>query len=192
MDSYAVYAFLLLFAGIAILAAEVFIPSGGVLFCVTLITLVASVSFAYAAWWKSSPQAFWAFCGLLLALVPITLVGAFTVLPRTRFGKSIMLEAPDLEALTPFAKESSRLAELVGRQGTAQTLLNPGGMVLVDGERWHAFTDGLLIDPGTKIEVAEVRGARLLVRPVTRETPTGNGDVAATEAESLDFQIPQG
>lgn len=192
MDSYAVYAFLLLFAGIAILAAEVFIPSGGLLFCVMTVTLVASVSFAYAAWWKTSPQAFWAFCSLLLALVPITVVGAFTLLPRTRFGKSILLEAPDLEAVTPFAKESSRLAELVGRRGTAQTLLNPGGMVLIDSERWHAFTDGLLIDPGTPIEVAEVRGTRLLVRLATRETSPGNGEVAATEAESLDFQIPQG
>lgn len=192
MDSYAVYAFLLLFAGIAILAAEVFIPSGGVLFCVMLVTLIASVSFAYAAWWNSSPQAFWAFCGLLLALVPLTLVGAFTLLPRTRFGKSILLEAPELEAVTPFAKESSRLAELVGCQGTAQTLLNPGGMVFIEGQRWHAFTDGLLIDPGTPVEVAEVRGTRLLVRPATREPSTGHGDVPAGKAEPLDFQIPQG
>lgn len=190
MDSYALYAFLLLFAGIAILAAEVFIPSGGLLFCVMTVMLIASVVCAYAAWWKTSPQAFFAFCGLLLMLVPSTLVGAFALLPRTKFGKKILLEAPDLDHVTPFAKESARLAELVGRQGQTLTLLNPGGMVSIDGERLHAFTDGLLLEPGTPVEVVQVRGSRLLVRPLSRSA-TEMAE-APSEPEPLDFQIPQG
>src|SRR4029079_1564835 len=132
--------------------------SGGLLFCVMVATLAASVFCAYAAWWKSNPQAFWGFCGFLLMMIPAGLVGAFTLLPRTKFGKRILLDAPDLDQVTPFAKESARLAKLIGRRGTTQTLLNPGGIVLIDGERLHAFTDGLMAVPGTVVEVAEVRG----------------------------------
>jgi membrane-bound ClpP family serine protease len=188
MDSYAIFAFLLLLAGILVLAAEVFIPSGGLLFCVTLVTLAASICCAYAAWWKTNPQAFWTFCGFLLMMVPATVIAAFLLLPRTKFGKKILLDAPDLDHVTPFAKESARLAQLVGRRGTTQTLLNPGGMVLIDGARHHAFTDGLLIEPGTVVEVAEVRGTRLLVR-----IPSGaRVDTAPPEAAPLDFELPQG
>lgn len=187
MDSYAVFAFLLLIAGILILAAEVFIPSGGLLFCVTAVTLTASVCCAYAAWWQSNPQAFWSFCGFLLMMVPAAVIGAFTLLPRTKFGKRILLDAPDLEQVTPFVKESARLAKLVGRRGTTQTLLNPGGIVLIDGERLHAFTDGLMAEPGTVVEVAEVRGTRLLVRISTKPLSANSPEPAP-----LDFEIPQG
>ncbi len=190
MDSYAVFAFLLLFAGIAILAAEVFIPSGGLLFCVMVVTLVASIWCAYAAWWKTSPQAFWGFCGFLLMMIPAALVGAFTALPHTKFGKKMLLEAPELEQVTPFAKESARLAQLVGSRGTTQTLLNPGGMVNINGERLHAFTDGLLVEPGIEVEVAEVRGTRLLVRIPLHHA--NNHAVASPEPAPLDFEIPQG
>jgi membrane-bound ClpP family serine protease len=191
MDSYAIFAFLLLFAGIAVLAAEVFIPSGGLLFCVMVATLAASVCCAYAAWWKSNPQAFWGFCGFLLMMIPAGLVGAFTLLPKTKFGKRILLDAPELEQVTPFAKESARLEQLVGRRGTTQTLLNPGGMVNIDGERLHAFTDGLLIEPGQEVEVAEVRGTRLLVRIPLNHAADNNG-TASPEPAPLDFEIPQG
>jgi membrane-bound serine protease (ClpP class) len=190
MDSYAVFAFLLLLAGILILAAEVFIPSGGLLFCVTAISLTASVFCAYAAWWKSNPQAFWSFCGFLLMMVPAVVIAAFTLLPRTKFGKKILLEAPELDHVTPFAKESAHLAQFVGRRGMTQTLLNPGGMVLIEGERHHAFTDGLMVEPGTPVEVAEVRGTRLLVRIPTK--PSGVDSAGASEPAPLDFEIPQG
>ena len=192
MDSNAIFAILLLIAGIGILTAEVFIPSGGLLGVITFITLIVSVIFAYRAWGTSHPNVFWAFCGVLLLLVPTALVVAFYILPRTALGKKVLLEAPTSEELTPFVKETDRLTKLIGRFGKTVTTLNPGGLVLLDGERLHVFSEGMIIEPGRSVEVLEVRGTRLLVRP---GEPPASSDPFVDEAGSarpLDFEFPQG
>lgn len=192
MDSNAIFAILLLIVGIGILTAEVFIPSGGLLGVVTFITLLISMVFAWRAWGGSHPNVFWAFCAVLLLLVPTALGAAFYMLPRTALGKRVLLEAPSTEEVTPFVKETERLAKLIGRFGKTATPLNPGGMVLLDGERLHAFSEGLIIESGRDVEVLEVRGTRLLVRP---GVPSDNNDPfvdAASSAKPLDFEFPQG
>lgn len=189
MDSYGIYAILLLVVGLAILAAEVFIPSGGLLFATTVIILLGSIWCAYAAWWQSDPQLFWTFCVVELLMVPLALVGAFTLLPRTKFGKRILLDAPDLDHVTPFAKETARLSQLIGQHGAAKTLLNPGGIVEIQGGKYHAFTEGLMLNPGEPVEIAEVRGTRLLVRPMHPASGT-DARTAAEEPSPLDFEIP--
>lgn len=191
MDSYALYAILLLIAGIGILTAEVFIPSGGLLGMITFLTLIVSLVCAYRAWGTSQPNVFWAFCGVLLLAIPIALGSAFYVLPRTALGKRVLLEGPSAEQLTPFAKETDRLTKLVGRFGKAVTTLNPGGMILLDGERLHVFSEGIIVESGRSVEVLEVRGTRLLVRP--GEPPVSN-DPFVEESQSarpLDFEFPQ-
>jgi membrane-bound serine protease (ClpP class) len=191
MDSNAIFAILLLIAGIGILTAEVFIPSGGLLGVITFITLLVSLVFAYRAWGSSNPNVFWAFCGVLLLLVPTALAGAFYILPRTALGKRVLLEAPTSEELTPFMKETDRLTKLVGRFGKTATTLNPGGMILLDGERLHVFSEGMIVESGRSVEVLEVRGTRLLVRP---GEPPVSGDPFIDEGESatpLDFEFPQ-
>lgn len=190
MGSYAIFAILLLVVGLAVILAEVFIPSGGLLSCVVAVTLIASVTCAYFAWWKHNPAAFIGFCVVVLLAVPATVTGAFTLLPRTQFGQKILLEAPDADLVVPFARETARLAQLIGRTGVTQSLLNPGGMVIIDGERLHAFTDGLMLDPGVTVEVAEVRGTRLLVRVPTSSRPTSSA--ASPERPTLDFEFPPG
>lgn len=192
MDSNAVFAILLLIAGIGILTAEVFIPSGGLLGVITFLALVVSLVFAYRAWGSAHPSVFWAFCAVLLLLVPTALGGAFYVLPRTELGKRVLLEAPTSEELTPFAKETERLTKLIGRFGKTVTPLNPGGMILLDGERLHAISEGLIVEPGQAVEILEVRGTRLLVRPGTPPVSKASF-VAETESPApLDFEFPQG
>ncbi len=56
-------------------------------------------------------------------------------------------------------------AGLVGERGTALTDLNPGGKVLVHGEYWEARAD-TSIPAGTRVEVVEVEGLQLLVKPL--------------------------
>jgi membrane-bound ClpP family serine protease len=192
MDSNAIFAILLLIAGIGILTAEVFIPSGGLLGVVTFVTLTISILFAYKAWGASQPVVFWGFCGVLLLMIPIALGGAFYVLPRTALGQRVLLEAPSAESLTPFSKEAERLEKLVGRFGKTVTPLVPGGMVFMDGERLHVISEGTVVPAGQSVEVLEVRGTRLLVRP--GEPPASNDPfvVEAGSARPIDFDLPQG
>jgi len=191
MDSNAVFAILLLLAGIGILTAEVFIPSGGLLGVITFLTLIVSIMFAYRAWGTSNPNIFWGFCAALLVLVPTALCTAFYILPHTPMGKRVLLEAPTSEELTPFAKETLHLQGLIGRFGKTVSPLTPGGLVSVNGERLHAVTEGLIVETGQSIEVIEVRGTRLLVRP--GEPPVAGAETNQAEPSSrLDFEIPQG
>ena len=191
MDSNAIFAILLLLAGIGILSAEVFIPSGGLLGIVTFVALVGSLGFAYRAWASSNPNLFYAFCGAQLLLVPLVVGIAFYILPHTSLGKRVLLEAPAPEQLMPFSKEFARMVKLIGHFGTTVTTLNPGGIVLMEGERFHVFSEGIIVELGQSIEVLAVRGSRLLVRP--GRPPEQNDSPATAKSSSLplDFEFPQ-
>lgn len=198
MDSNAIFAILLLIAGLAILIAEVFVPSGGLLGVATFFTLLISLVCAYNAWGTSHPNIFYAFLVMLLLLVPTTIGIGFYVLPRTSLGQRVLLEGPEAQLLTPFAKETGRLQLLIGKFGSTQTLLNPGGLVRVDGERLHAVSEGLPIEPKESVQVVDVQGTRVVVRPctppavTTHESPTHESPTASpAEASSrLDFDFP--
>ena len=192
MDSNAIFAILLLLVGLVILVSEVFIPSGGLLGIITFCTLVVSVVFAYRAWGTSNPKIFAVFCVMLLLLVPIALGFAFYMLPRTSFGKRVLLEAPTPQEVTPYSKEQSRLENLVGRHGTSLTMLNPGGLVKVDGERLHAVSQGLMVESGTPIIVVSVDGLRIVVRPgqPTENAEDQTANSPAKDSTSFDFDFP--
>jgi membrane-bound serine protease (ClpP class) len=193
MDSYGIYAIVLLIAGLIILVFEVFVPSGGFLAVTTTVVLILSACCAFAAWFEEHPAIWWTYCALLVLLIPTTLGSTFYILPKTSVGKKVLLEAPDLAQLEPFVDESARLEKLIGRRGLALTLLNPGGMVLIDGERLHAFSEGILIEPQTEVEVLEIRGTRLLVRLVDESASAEGEDVADADPDAprpIDFELP--
>ena len=196
MDSNAFFAILLLIVGLAVLTAEVFIPTGGLLGVITFLTLILSLVFGYKAWGTSHPNVFWAFCVMLLLLVPTVIGLAFYALSRTALGKRLILDAPIAEDLKPYPKESERLTNLIGRFGSALTLLNPGGLVRVDGQRLHALSDGLFIEAGASVQIVNLRGSSVVVRPKTEPVPESNdttssgANVEARDPSTLDFEFP--
>jgi membrane-bound serine protease (ClpP class) len=189
------FAVLLLVLGLALLIAEIFIPSGGLILTASVVCLGFSVYFAWSAWWYSNQTAFWAYVVSLAVLMPVTIVGAFTLVPRTSMGKRILLEAPAPEEVRAYAREQERLWSFVGRGGRTLTLLNPGGLVLLDGERLHCESEGMVVDAGEEVRIVGVKGNRLVVRhePAGQE-PISDRDLEVTEAEKppLDFDLPQG
>ena len=188
MDSNAVFAVGLLIVGLAILIAEIFIPSGGLLGLVTFLSLLVSIIFAYRAWGVSHPNLFGAFCMMLLLLVPTVIGTGFYMLPRTPFGKKVLLEAPEAEDVTPYLEESRRLEKLVGRFGVARTNLLPGGLVEVDGMRLHAVSEGLMVESGESVEIINVRGSQVVVRP--GNAPQSIPDQKTENSTGLDFEYP--
>jgi membrane-bound serine protease (ClpP class) len=194
MDSNAVFAILLLIVGLGILTAEIFVPSGGLLGVITFFTLIISLIFAYRAWGTSHPNIFGAFCVMILLLVPTVIGFGFYMLPRTSFGKRIMLEAPEEQALVPFSQQTQHFERLIGHFGSTVTMLNPGGIVIVEGERLHALSEGLSIDPGTSVEVVEIRGTSVVVRPGMAPVEESNDKEVAEPVSGnpslLDFELP--
>jgi hypothetical protein len=71
--------------------------------------------------------------------------------------------------------------------------------VRVNGERLHAFSEGVMVQQGTAVEVVSVRGTRVMVREVGDrvETPPAEDDLLADSdarpaPAPLDFDVPQG
>ncbi len=202
--TYEALALLLMAIGFALIVAEVFIPSGGLLSILCVVTFSSSVWSAYKAWYGVSPWLFWTFVAALVILIPLAVVAAFRFLERSAFGRKVLLRGPTQAEVTPHRDEVSRLTALVGQKGQALTLMTPGGMVEVLGERLHAESDGSLISSGTCVEVVGVKGTRVLVResaplpaekqtppeaPPTTPLPLGSED---DPRAPLDFDFPQG
>lgn len=193
MDSNAVFAVVLLIVGLAILGAEIFVPSGGLLGVITFLSLVVSLIFAYRAWGLSHPNLFAAYCVMLFMLVPTVIGLGFYVLPKTSFGKRVLLEAPTHDQVTPYLAESQHLENLVGRFGTTLTMLNPSGLVSVAGERLQASSEGLSIESGASVEVIDVRGRALIVRlGKPQEVAAEDFSEQFDMSEGIDFQYPSG
>jgi membrane-bound ClpP family serine protease len=186
-------AILLLVVGLALIVCEVFIPSAGLIAALATLCIAGSVASAWSAWASSSPTYFALYALALLLLIPSAISGAFYMLPRTAFGRKVLLEAPDLDEVTPYQEEPRQL--LVGHVGKTLTLLNPGGLMEVDGTRQHCESEGMLLEAGTPVEVVAVKGARIVVRSVEHphEPPGVAEDKRAPSAgDSLDFDLPRG
>jgi membrane-bound ClpP family serine protease len=191
-------AILLLIAGLALLIAEIFIPSGGMILVMALVCLAASIIFAVVAW-SGSPLKLGLYFAALVAIIPAGVGVALYLFPRTDLGRRILLDGPKLEEVTPYQKEQEQLAALVGQLGTTATLLTPGGLVTIDGQRMHCESEGVMIDPGKMVRVIRVSGNRLVVRLVDPEearNQTADDDRSAGQADDsqepwLDFEVPQ-
>ena len=196
MDSYALMTFLMLAVGLALVVAEVFIPSGGMIMIAALACLGVSVWCAVRAWWQTEQFIWWwSYIGALVVLLPGVTIGAFYLLPRTEFGQSFLVPPQSPEELMPYAEEEEHLRQMVGKSGKTLTLLNPGGLVNVDRERMHCESEGMMIDPGETVRVLSVKGNRLVVRRVSAtEQPSGEEpkpDTNLVQESSLDFDVPQ-
>jgi membrane-bound ClpP family serine protease len=208
MFDFSTLAILLLLVALAFVVMEVFIPSGGMIAILALVAGVASVWCAKRAWWDSNPIAWWSYVAALLFLIPSALGGAFYVFPRTSLGRKFLLEGPSLDEVTAYIDEEVRLKQLVGRHGKTLTLMNPGGLVLVEGERMHCESEGMvLLEPDEDVVVAAVKGNRLVVRSAPHEPravelpfdkqeeklaprePDAETEVA--DGSPLDFDVPR-
>ncbi|MCS6794720.1 MAG: NfeD family protein [Raineya sp.] len=61
---------------------------------------------------------------------------------------------------------SATMPPMIGKQGTAYTVLRPSGKVLIDNHTYDAFTQGDFIEQGTPIEVIAQEGAELVVKRI--------------------------
>ena len=53
--------------------------------------------------------------------------------------------------------------ELIGKIAEATTVMNPKGIVLIQGERWTAILDKGRVEPGEEVIITKVEGLKLRV-----------------------------
>ena len=105
-----------------------------------------------------------AFSGGLVALVVLR-----KYLPNAPFFKRMMLEPPKSDRLFGDESKDEEFDVLVGQRGVAVSRLVPSGKARFGNKYVDVMTEGLIVDPKTKIEIIEVNGNRVLVRPVEKD-----------------------
>lgn len=152
----------LLVTGLVIMVLEVFVPSGGVLGFLSIVSLVAAVAMAFTTRGAAAGVAVLA---VVCAAVPVVLGTAFRFFPRTPLGRRVLPPAPAPEDVVPDVARRRLLRGLLGRPAQATADMLPWGIVVLDGARHEAVSEGGVIAGGTDVEVVGVQGAALVVRP---------------------------
>jgi len=168
MDTWLIWALVLFVAGLLITAAEVILPSGGMLALVALACLAGSLACAY--------QLSGAAALVLLVIegicVPLVIVAAFKLLPRTSLGRQLILSPPEAKTgekpgvTTTLPGTQSKYDGLLHKEGVIVAALRPSGTAEFDGMRVSVISDGQVVPEGTRVRVVLVEGSRVLVEPV--------------------------
>jgi membrane-bound ClpP family serine protease len=147
---------ILLLAGLILLGFEVFVP-GVVLGALGVAALLGGCGLAFARFNVATGVTTTVTAAVALGLM---LWAELALLPKTRFGKKLMLFR------TVEAKSQPAIADaaaVIGRSCEAATTLAPSGYVLLDGRRYEAWSQSGHITKGTTLRVVGVDNFRLIV-----------------------------
>ena len=178
---------LLLLIGLLLAVGEIFIPSVGLLGFLSVASMLAAIGRAF---YTRGIGVGLVFLVLTAVAGPVTLMAALRVWPKTAMGRRLLLDVPREDEVLPDTPLRRTLRGLVGKVGTANTLMLPSGVIGIEGLSVDAVSEGPPIEPGTRIRVLDVHGNRVLVRPVTPDEPeaTAQTDVLSQPIESLGLE----
>ena len=161
MDWWIIFAIFLYFASAALIIAEVFIPSAGIITVFSLGCLIGGIWIFF----RHSVVAGW--IGILIAIVMIPTIAiiAYKMFPQTSFGRAVTLVPPQREAGDAI-RDTSELKGLLGAAGVVLTPLRPVGMCDFSGQRVECVAESGYVDKDKKVEVIHVEGTQLTVRVV--------------------------
>ena len=164
MESLAL-AYALIALGIVLLVGELFVPTGGVLFLLSMLSILIGIGMVFVYGDTST--------GLLTLLAlfgagPV-IAGLFFVLwPYTPLGRRTLRVVPDQDATVANMPVNLELEALRGRYGRAGSDLRPSGVVDFDGKRIDAITEGVMVPAGAWVRCIDVKAGRVLVRQVDK------------------------
>jgi membrane-bound serine protease (ClpP class) len=159
-----VFAVFLYLACAALIIAEVFVPSGGIISLFALMCVIGGA----AIFFRHSITAGWIGVVIALIMIPSTLVFAYRIFPKTRFGKSVTLTPPERQKGDAIP-DTEELKELLGAMGVVLTPLRPVGMCDFSGQRVECVAEGGYVDREKKVKVINVESTQLTVREIEAE-----------------------
>ncbi|MGA2915159.1 MAG: NfeD family protein [Sedimentisphaerales bacterium] len=144
-----------------LLVAEVFVPSFGLLIVLSLVSLVGGIMIFF----KLSPTAGWIGIVVAVFMIPTVLVLAYKIFPKTGFGKTVLLDMPQVQKGTG-VPDSQELMKRLGQKAVTTTVLRPVGMCDFDGTRLECVTESGYVEKGKTVVVIKVEGTQLTVREI--------------------------
>lgn len=176
-----VWVLALLLVGLAVMVAEVFIPSGGVLGFLSVVALVAAIVTAFL---EGGAAFGFAVLAVAFVAVPVVLALAFHWFPDTPLGRRVLPPPPEPDEVLPDAALRHRLRECIGRSGRVTSELVPWGRVEIDDIACDALAEAGPIAAGDMVEVTAVQGGALIVRLRQPVSPAAAEPTAESARES--------
>jgi membrane-bound serine protease (ClpP class) len=161
MGWWLVLAVILFLACAALLIAEVFIPSGGILSIFSMGCLMGGL----VIFFKHNTTMGIVGITVALVMIPAVLITAYRVLPDSKFGKKVFLAPPKREKGDAIP-DTDKLNDRLGDVGSVITPLRPVGMVDFDGSRIECVSESGFIENSNNVKVIKVEGTQLTVRVV--------------------------
>jgi len=167
---------LILFAlGVSLLLVELFvIPGFGFVGILGIILIVASIFMmllkAPGPYLPPAREEIMMVIRWMSASLIVSACGLFVlfklITPKTpMFGRLVLGDAEKAqEGYTAGARFATQAGVLVGKLGEAKSMLRPAGKAVFEGKLFDVVTQGDMIEKGSKIEIIEVKGSRIVVQ----------------------------
>ena len=139
--------------GLIAIAVELFIP-GAIIGLCGAGCVVTSIIFAYI---YVSNLLGHILLGLGICFIPIFFVSWYKLLSKT-----FSVKASEKD----FSSARDRLDDLLSEEGIALTTLRPSGIANIKGNKIDVISEGEMISKNTRIKVIDVKGNRIIVKPV--------------------------
>ena len=169
---------LVFFLGLIAIAVEIFVLPGTIIFgvvgflCLIMSLVLSQQSFVVPSNVVEQDVLFWNLANLLILFAVVGVLTFFTwrLLPHVPVFNRMMLAGPGGRAAptsnsvpSDLGLQYQRLSALVGRVGTAATVLRPAGVMEIDDDRVDVVTEGEFLEAGQRLRVLDVRGNRVVV-----------------------------
>jgi len=154
-------AYLLIVLGLAMLAAELFIPSGGMLFLASSLCILGGVVLTFI--YGDTPTGMVTLLGVFVVVPAVASVMLY-LWPRMPMGRRLILR--DRDEATARLPVNLELEGLRGRCGRARSDLRPAGAAEFDGRRVDVLGEGPMVSAGSWLRCVDVRAGTVVVRQV--------------------------
>lgn len=153
-------------AGVAVVIAEIIIPSGGIL------SIIAAGLFGYSLYMVFTAVS--TFAGMVFVVADLIMIPAALIVGIKLLAKSPVTLRTELSREGGYSSQSEALEALKGAAGTTITDLRPAGAARINGQRVDVVSRGEYIVRGTPVVVTAVEGNRVVVKQ-TEIAPEENG-----------------
>ncbi len=146
-------------AGAAVVLAEIFIPSGG------LLSLLSVGLFGYSLYLAFTDIG--QTVGIFVLMADFFIIPAMVVLGFKLLARSPATLSSTLSRENGVVSQAEELAALLSREGVLLTDLRPAGTALLDGRRIDVTSRGEFVEKDSRVVVCKVTANKVFVKKIT-------------------------
>lgn len=159
--SYFAIAWLCLLAFMIVILLEMFLPTAGILFVLSVVLAVAAV----IAGFMHSIYLGAAMVVILVVSLPVLFVLFSKIWPHTPLGRRLIIPAPTRESVLPPSAIDDALTQYKGAKAQVLSPMLPTGSIRIGDKTLVATCESGAVEPGQWVRVVKVQMNRLIVVP---------------------------